>query len=65
MQMSVCQSVGWSVSFLVFSAYEANRAMQHDADEDDEEYDDDDDEDDEYDDEDDFCGYKFIFLLEL
>ena len=31
-----------SVSFLNFSAYEANRAMQHDADEDDEEDDEED-----------------------
>ena len=33
-------SVGWSVSFLIFSAYAPNRAMQHDADDDEEDDDD-------------------------
>ena len=66
-----CLSVRPSVSFLNFSAYEANRAMQHDAYEDDddeedddyEEDDDDEEDDDEEDDEEDDILQKNIFSI--
>ena len=71
MQMSVGWSVCLSVSFLIFSTYEATSAMQHDADEDgdadddeedddDEEYDDNEEEDD---DEKDDIFQKYIFFI--